>query len=247
MASAARSPVRIRTASSTGITKILPSPMRPVLALFSIASDDLMHHLVRNDDFELHLRHEVHDVRGAAIDFFLAAGAGRSPSPSVQTVMPWMPTSDRASFTSSSLKGLMIASTFFISLSVRLGGYRPRRSSRPALDREVGERIPADRSATSDLGEYRGPCFVNVSHRSPPARRATLPKFAVVNRWAPAPSERAVSMSRLIGRSVQSARNPSAVVLPSPFPFTRPARCRRLPDSVPSLHGHTELQVQPSP
>src|SRR6478752_796927 len=38
IASSARSPVRIRTASSTGLTKILPSPMRPVLALFSMAS-----------------------------------------------------------------------------------------------------------------------------------------------------------------------------------------------------------------
>src|SRR6478736_6095955 len=43
--------------------------------------------------------------------------------------MPWIPTSDKASLTSSSLNGLIIASTFFIWLSTYfLGGYRPSRS-----------------------------------------------------------------------------------------------------------------------
>jgi hypothetical protein len=38
IASAPRSPVRMRIACSTSKTKILPSPMRPVRAAFSIAS-----------------------------------------------------------------------------------------------------------------------------------------------------------------------------------------------------------------
>jgi hypothetical protein len=50
--------------------------------------------------------------------------------------MPWMPTSWRASFTSSSLKGLMIASTFFMGdvrlLAVTTGG-RPSPAALPPL------------------------------------------------------------------------------------------------------------------
>src|SRR5690606_8115628 len=35
--------------------------------------DDLMDHLVRDDDLELHLRHEIHPVRRASLDLLLAA------------------------------------------------------------------------------------------------------------------------------------------------------------------------------
>jgi hypothetical protein len=41
IASEPRSPVRMRIACSTSMTKILPSPIRPVRAAFSIASTTL--------------------------------------------------------------------------------------------------------------------------------------------------------------------------------------------------------------
>ena len=108
-----RSPVRMRTTSSTGMTKILPSPMRPVLAAFSIASTTLRDLVVRHDDLELHLGHEVDHVRGAAVDLGLALlpaealhlGDGHALDADL---------AERLSFTSSSLNGLMIASTFFM-------------------------------------------------------------------------------------------------------------------------------------
>ena len=68
--------------------------------------------LVADDDLELHLGHEVDDVRRAAVDLVLPSCRPK-PFTSV-TVMPWMPIAERLSFTSSSLNGLMIASTFFM-------------------------------------------------------------------------------------------------------------------------------------
>src|ERR1051325_3450372 len=40
--------------------------------------DDLVHHVVFGDDLDLDLGDEVHHVRGAAIDFLLAAGAAEA-------------------------------------------------------------------------------------------------------------------------------------------------------------------------
>ena len=47
------SPVRMRTARSISMTKILPSPILPVCAAFVIASTPLGQ-LVANDDFDFH-------------------------------------------------------------------------------------------------------------------------------------------------------------------------------------------------
>ena len=67
MASAPRSPVRIRITSSTGRTKILPSPIRPVLAAFSMAPTTSATFSLGDDDLELDLGQEVHDVLRAPI------------------------------------------------------------------------------------------------------------------------------------------------------------------------------------
>ena len=72
------SPVRMRMASSTLDTKILPSPMRPVLAAGDDGLDGLLDHVVAEHELELHLGQEVDDVFGAAIELgmaFLAAEA----------------------------------------------------------------------------------------------------------------------------------------------------------------------------
>src|SRR5450755_4303 len=37
--------------------------------------DHLMHHLIGDDDLELHLGHEVHDISGTAVNFLFATGA----------------------------------------------------------------------------------------------------------------------------------------------------------------------------
>jgi hypothetical protein len=57
------SPVRMRMASSIVEMKILPSPMRPVLAAFWIASRPCQH-IVGQHDLDLHLGQEVDDVFG---------------------------------------------------------------------------------------------------------------------------------------------------------------------------------------
>ena len=110
-ASLSVSPVRMRSACSTSITKILPSPIWPVLAAPAMASTpgrrDRRHH-----DLDLDLGQEVHGVFGAAIDLgvaLLAAepldlGDGHARDAS----------SVSASRTSSSLKGLMMAVMSFM-------------------------------------------------------------------------------------------------------------------------------------
>ena len=55
-------------ACSTGSTKILPSPILPVLAVAARASTTCGDRRVGHDQLELDLRHEVHDVLGAAVD-----------------------------------------------------------------------------------------------------------------------------------------------------------------------------------
>ena len=62
----------MRTASSTLRTKIFPSPILPVPAAVLIASTAAAACGVVDDRFQLHLRHEVHLVLGAAVDFGLA-------------------------------------------------------------------------------------------------------------------------------------------------------------------------------
>ena len=72
IASAPVSPVRMRMASSTLRTKILPSPMRPVRAAFWIASIGGFQPVFVDDDFDFHLGQEIHDIFGAAIEFGMA-------------------------------------------------------------------------------------------------------------------------------------------------------------------------------
>ena len=67
-----RSPVRMRTASSTPKTKILPSPILPVLAVLTMVCDHLVDPAVVDHDFELHLGQEIHGVFAAAVDFGVA-------------------------------------------------------------------------------------------------------------------------------------------------------------------------------
>ena len=72
------SPVRMRTAWPMSLTKILPSPIRPVWAAFWIASTAGLALGVVHRDLDLHFRQEVHRVFGAAIDFGLPLLAAES-------------------------------------------------------------------------------------------------------------------------------------------------------------------------
>ena len=71
-ASVSVSPVRMRTACSMRETKILPSPIWPVLAAPMIASTALSTMSAADGDLDLDLRQEAHGVFGAAIDFRMA-------------------------------------------------------------------------------------------------------------------------------------------------------------------------------
>ena len=71
-ASAPISPVRTRIAPSSGSTKTLPSPICPVRAALPSASTTLSASAALDGDLELHLRHILHGVFGAAIDLGLA-------------------------------------------------------------------------------------------------------------------------------------------------------------------------------
>jgi len=110
------SPVRIRTTSSTLVTKIFPSPIRPVRADFSTSSTTWA---TRSS--------------GTMISILILEGNQPRIPPPVQFGVPllaaepldlgnrhpWTPMSFSDSFTSSSLNGLMIASTFFIGSPLR--------------------------------------------------------------------------------------------------------------------------------
>ena len=67
MASAPVSPVRILTASSTDETKIFPSPNPARMGRLSYGFHRTLEHVVLEDDFDLHLWQEIHDVFGASI------------------------------------------------------------------------------------------------------------------------------------------------------------------------------------
>ena len=98
------------------MTKILPSPIWPVLAAAVIASTTLSTWSSATATSMLDLRQEVHGVFGAAIDFrvaLLAAVAldlGDGHALHAEAVS--------ASRTSSSLNGLMMAMTSFMEISV---------------------------------------------------------------------------------------------------------------------------------
>ena len=71
-ASAPVSPVRMRTTCSRSKTKILPSPILPVLAAFSIGFDHAVEQVVLDRGLDLHLRQEIDDVFGAAVELGVA-------------------------------------------------------------------------------------------------------------------------------------------------------------------------------
>ena len=61
--------MRIRTALSRSRTKILPSPIWPVLAARGDGFDDFVDLVGSDCDLDLELRQEAHGVFGAAVDF----------------------------------------------------------------------------------------------------------------------------------------------------------------------------------
>ena len=77
-ASAPRSPVRMRTRSSTAVTQTLPSPILSVRAAPTMASTTRVGDGVVDDDLQLHLRHEVDLVLRAAVGLGVAALAAEA-------------------------------------------------------------------------------------------------------------------------------------------------------------------------
>jgi hypothetical protein len=80
--------------------------------------DGLLEQLVRERDLDLDLRQEIDDVLGAAVEFGM----------SLLSAEALLPIPCRASLTSSSLNGLMMASIFFIP-DLRSPPRRPRASA----------------------------------------------------------------------------------------------------------------------
>ena len=95
------------------MTKILPSPIWPVLAAAVIASITLLDEVGSTRDVDRNFRQEIHRVFGAAIDFGMALLAaialhlGRRSCRARRSPVS-------ASRTSSSLNGLMMAMTSFM-------------------------------------------------------------------------------------------------------------------------------------
>src|SRR5213593_4741434 len=109
-----RSPVRMRMAVSTGVTKILPSPMLPVLAAAATTSATLSTNWSGTTTSILIFGRKstvYSPPRYSSVCPFCR------PNPRTSdTVMPITPMPVSASLTSSSLNGLMIASIFFIAV-----------------------------------------------------------------------------------------------------------------------------------
>ena len=102
----------MRSAFSTGNTNTLAVADLAGVGGLDDGLDGRLDLRVGQDDFDLDLGQEIHGVFAAAIDLGVAFLAAK-PLTSV-TVMPWMPISFRASLTSFSLNGLMMASIFFM-------------------------------------------------------------------------------------------------------------------------------------
>ena len=122
----------MRTACSSGETKILPSPIWPVLAAAAIASTTLSTCSVAHRDLDLQLRQEAHGIFGAAVDFRVALLAAVAFDLGDGQALHAEPVS--ASRTSSSLNGLMMAITIFMMrCSLRCPSRRrPRGCAEPA-------------------------------------------------------------------------------------------------------------------
>ena len=102
----------MRIVCSTGSTKILPSPILPVRAAFMMAStaSSTISSGTTTSTFTLGRKSTTYSApRYSSVCPF----CWPNPLTSVM-VRPWMPISFSASLTSSSLKGLMTASTFFM-------------------------------------------------------------------------------------------------------------------------------------
>src|SRR5262245_6019179 len=109
----------MRTASPIGITKTLPSPMEPVLAALQIDATSLSTRASGTTTSTLTLGKKsivYSEPRYSSVWPFWRP----KPRTSV-TVMPRMPCSWSASFTSSSLNGLITASIFFMQYLPLLG------------------------------------------------------------------------------------------------------------------------------
>ena len=83
-----------------------------MLAAFSIASSDAIEHLVLDRGLDLHLRQEIDHVLGAAVQLGVALLPAEALHLGHGDALHADP--ERASRTSSSLNGLMIAVTSFI-------------------------------------------------------------------------------------------------------------------------------------
>ena len=102
----------MRTTRSSGVTKILPSPIWPVFALALIASIGGLDNFASDRHFDFELGQKAHRIFGAAIDLRVALlpaiafdlGDGHALNAEAE----------RASRTSSSLNGLMIAVMSFM-------------------------------------------------------------------------------------------------------------------------------------
>src|SRR5690606_628846 len=111
-ASASSSPVRMRTARSSGCTNTLPSPILPVLADLRIASTtgSTWSSVTATSSLILGRKSTTYSAPR-----YRSVWPSCRPKPLTSvTVMPVTPTSASASRTSSSLNGLMIAMTIFI-------------------------------------------------------------------------------------------------------------------------------------
>src|SRR5215475_10816833 len=149
MAASPFSPVRMRMASPMGSTKTLPSPMEPVRAAAATVATTFSTRASGTTSSTLTLGRKsmvYSDPRYSSVCPFWRP----KPRTSV-TVMPMMPSSVSASLTSSSLKGLMIASIFFIETSVKAGGRRGGvpfcRGERTRGRRHPRRNLPSCRSA----------------------------------------------------------------------------------------------------
>src|SRR2546425_9169545 len=129
----------MRSASSSGATNTFPSPMLPVLAAAAISATTLsaMASVTTTSTFILGRKSTVYSPPR-----YISVWPFWRPKPRTSlTVMPMMPAPVSASFTSSSLNGLMIASIFFIAGSPRaLGRHGHRRRLRHRRAHRVDER-----------------------------------------------------------------------------------------------------------
>src|SRR5262245_24309282 len=147
------SPVRMRTTCSTAVTKILPSPILPVLAALTTASmqRSTSLSLTTTSIFTFGRKSTTYSApRYSSVCPFCRP----KPLTSV-TVNPDTPTSASASRTSSSLNGLMIAVICFmassgvgdarrshLSTEPRRDGVAPVASERPVGDANTDRRLP---------------------------------------------------------------------------------------------------------